>query len=324
MRHLVLCCLASLLLYAGLFGFVLDRPLSQGHLAQQIEARLARGTSIAGRKLVILAGSNGPYSHRCETMEPILGLPCVNGGVAVGIGLDYLFARWEARLHPGDVVYLPMEQAQYLRGRAASALGPDAAILFRHDWGTLAQLPPRRWVAALFAFDLRAGVMSVIEAALVLTRFEDPREAVTGASNALGDHVGHTEALGAASQKILAASRPYQATPEQIEAGDGAAEIALFVARLRARGVTAIGGLPTGFADIMQSDAVLAAIGAVYTDHGGQFLALANRSRYPRADFFDTPEHLNESAQQAHSRAVAMALAALLGKTAPLQALARH
>ena len=322
MRHLVLCCLASLALYAGLFGFVLDRPLSHGFLADQIEARLVRGASIPGRKLVILAGSNGPYSHRCETIEPILRLPCVNGGVAVGIGLDYLFTRWEGALHPGDVVYLPMEQAQYLRSRAGAALGPDAAIMFRHDWKTLAELPPRRWVAALFAFDLRAGVMSGIEAALTLTRFHDPREALTGASNAWGDHVGHTAALGAASRGILAISRPYQVTAAQIAAGDGAAEIARFVERQSARGVVVIGGLPTGFADLPPSDEGLAAIQAVYTGHGGRFLALANRSRYPRTDFFDTPEHLNETAQQAHSVAIATALTELLGRPAQLQALA--
>jgi hypothetical protein len=78
-----------MLLYALLFGFLLDRPLALGYLRQQIDAKLARAAAIDQPKLVILAGSNGPYSHRCETIEPILGMPCVNGGVAVGIGLDY-------------------------------------------------------------------------------------------------------------------------------------------------------------------------------------------------------------------------------------------
>jgi hypothetical protein len=321
-KQLALSCLASLALYAGLFGFVLDRPLSHGFLAAQIEQKLARGAAIPGRKLVILAGSNGPYSHRCETIEPILGLPCINGGVAVGIGLDYLFIRWAEVLHPGDVVYMPMEQSQYLRSHAASALGPDAAILFRHDWGTLAKLPPRRWVAALFAFDLRAGVMSVIEAALVAFRFHDPRAAVTGASNAWGDHVGHSAALAAASREILAAAHPRPASAAEIAAGDGTAEIAGFVTRMSARGVTILGGLPTGFDDLPLPENTLTAIRAVYADHGGAFLMLENRSRYPRADFFDTPEHLNEAAQIVHSRAIAVALANFLGRPAPLQALA--
>lgn len=130
-------CILSLLLYALVFGFILDRPLAYGFLQEQIEAKLARGASVSSPKLVILAGSNAPYSHSCETIEPIIGRPCVNAGVAVGIGLDYLFARWKPLLHPGDIVYLPMEEAQYTRSRAANAVGPDAAIMFRSDWHTL-------------------------------------------------------------------------------------------------------------------------------------------------------------------------------------------
>src|SRR5208282_6036211 len=149
-RRLVCAALASLLLYGVLFGAVLDRPLELGFLARQLDDRLARAATIHGPKLVILAGSNGPYSHRCEVIEAMLGLPCVNGGVAIGIGLDYLFTRWRARLHAGDVVYLPMEQEQYAAGRSATSLGPDAAIMFRHDWTTLAALAPKRWLAALF------------------------------------------------------------------------------------------------------------------------------------------------------------------------------
>ena len=87
--RLLIACAASLLLYALAFGCILDRPLSLGFLRQQVDAKLARAASIAGPRLVILAGSNAPYSHRCEIIEPIIGMPCVNGGVAVGIGLDY-------------------------------------------------------------------------------------------------------------------------------------------------------------------------------------------------------------------------------------------
>lgn len=147
-RRVLLPCVLSLVLYATLFALVLDRPLSHGFLRQRLEAKLDRGAAIDGRKLVIIAGSNGPYSHRCETIEPILGLPCVNAGVAVGIGLDYLFARWKPLLRAGDVVYLPLEQPQYVRTRAAIRLGPDAAIMLRHDRATLATLPWDRRVAS--------------------------------------------------------------------------------------------------------------------------------------------------------------------------------
>ncbi len=86
MRRIVLPCLVSVLVYLLLFSTMLDRPLSLGMFRYQIDKSLARGTAIDGTKLVIIAGSNGPYSHRCETIEPLLGVPCVNAGVAVESG----------------------------------------------------------------------------------------------------------------------------------------------------------------------------------------------------------------------------------------------
>ena len=120
--RILLPCTASLLLYALLFGAVLDRPLSLGGFHARIDAGLARGAAIEGPKLVILAGSNGPYSHRCETIEKLLGLACVNGGVAVGIGLDYLFARWQTVLHPGDTVWCP-------KGKHAARVRADGSLV---------------------------------------------------------------------------------------------------------------------------------------------------------------------------------------------------
>ena len=312
MRRLACACAASLLLYAAVFAVLLDRPLSLGFLRAQIEAKLARGAAVASPKLVILAGSNGPYSHRCETIEPLLHRPCVNGGVAVGIGLDYLFTRWEPLLHPGDVVYLPLEEDQYTRSRAATAVGPDAAIMLRHDWATLVRLAPDRWLGALFAADLRGALSSLIEMGLVATRFHDPRGETTGSMNEWGDHVGHTVALASLSVPVLAAVNPLHVSAAQVRAGDGTAMVVDFLAWALAHQVRVVGGLPTGFADAPIPDATVAAIAAVFSAHGGCFLLLPNRSRYPRSAFFDTPEHLNEPAQIAHSRTVAMALRDIL------------
>ena len=307
-------CAASLLVYAILFGTILDRPLSFGFLQQQIEAKLIRGAALTSPKLVILAGSNGPYSHRCETLEPLVRLPCVNGGVAVGIGLDYLLARWLPLLRPGDMVYLPMEEEQYVRGRPTMALGPDAAIMFRHDRRTLVQLSPSRWIAAMFSFDLRSGVMSVLEAALALSHFRDPRMQIGGSTNAWGDHFGHTRSLAAANRLVLAKFHPHPTDPSHVRTGYGAALIAGFTREATKRGITVIGGLPAGFADIPVSDDALAAIRNVYQANGGGFIALPNRSRYPRECFFDSPEHLNEECQITHSVALAGALNRKLGE----------
>ena len=317
-RRIVLPCLVSLAIYAVLFGVVLDRPLSLGMFRQQIDAKLARGAAIEGPKLVIIAGSNGPYSHRCETMEPLLGIACVNAGVAVGIGLDYLFARWRPLLHPGDVVYLPLEEAQYTRTNAATSLGPDAAIMFRHDWATLADLAPDRWLGAAFSFGPRAALMSLIETMLVRSGFEDPREAALGSTNAWGDHVGHTPALGKANTERLATIVPYHVTAAAIVSGDGTAMVRDFIAWTERHGVRVVGGLPAGFADSPVPDATRIAIRAVFIGAGARFIDLGDR--YPRSAFFDTPDHLNEPAQIVHSRAIATALAVIL---APARAASR-
>jgi hypothetical protein len=310
--RLVRACLVSLLLYGVAFGVIVDRPLSLGFLQHQLDAKLARAASLDHPMLVILAGSNGPYSHRCEVIEPMLAMPCVNGGVAVGIGLDYLFARWQALLHPGDVVYMPMEEAQYVRTRAATGLGPDAAIMFRHDWRTLASLAPERWLAALFSFDLRSALMGPIEVGLLIAHFQDPRAAATGATNAWGDHVGHTAELAATSEVVLATAVPQHPSAAQIRAGYGSAVIADFTRWANAHGVRVIGGLPTEFADAPMPDATVAAIRGLYLANGGRFLKLLNLSRYPRGAFFDTAEHLSEPWQLIHSAAVARGLARLL------------
>jgi hypothetical protein len=321
MRRLALSCCGSLLVYVVLFGFVLDRPLAYGFLRHQIDAKLSNAG--AHPKLVIIAGSNGPYSHRCEVIEPIIGRICINAGVAVGIGLDYLFTRWRPLLQPGDVVYLPMEEAQYVRTRVATAVGPDAAIMFRHDWATLAHLAPRRWPGAVFAFDLRYGLMSLVEAALVAARFDDPRGAVTGETNGWGDHVGHTLGLADQDRATLAKAIPWHATAQAVRDGDGAALIAEFVRWGRTHGVRMIGGWAAGFDDAPMPTATREAIRAVYEANGGEFLELPNRSLYPRNAFFDSPEHLAEPGQIAHSRMLGALLAGVLHARPQLAAASR-
>ena len=312
MRRLLLAAFASLACYGSLFGFLLDRPLTLGLIDRQLEAKLSRADVFPSPRLVILAGSNGPYSHRCEVIEAMLAMPCVNGGIAVGIGLDYLFARWREVLRQGDVVYLPMEEAQYTRSRAATELGPDASIMFRRDWRTLVRLPPERWLAAFFSYDLRETLMSLIEMTLVETNFHDPRAEVSGETNAWGDHAGHTIERASSARAILDSITPHHAAAAEVENGYGSALIVAFIRWARAHGIRAIGGPPTQFSDAPMPEATERAIRAVYLANGGEYLDLPDRAHYPRTAFFDTAEHLSEPWQIWHSAVVAEALAELL------------
>ena len=182
-----------------------------------------------------------------------------------------------------------------------------------------------RWLAAFFSFDMRAALMGPIEAGLVIAHFHDPRAAATGATNAWGDHVGHTATLAASSQAVLAMTVPYHPSAAQIRTGYGSALIAGFIRWASSHGVRVIGGLPTEFADVPMPDATLEAIRSVCVSNGGEFLELPELSRYPRSAFFDTAEHLNETWQIIHSKLVANGLRRFTAEQADaLAAGARH
>ena len=185
--------LASLLLYGVLFGAVLDRPLELGFLAREIDAKLARAATIHGPKLVILAGSNGPYSHRCQVIEPMLELPCVNGGVAVGIGLDYLFIA----LARASCIRATSSTCRWSRSNTPPGVRPPcwgrtppscSAMTGRHSASCRRDAGWPRSSRSTCARRL----MSVIEMSLVAARFHDPRAEAAGTNNAWGDHVGHS------------------------------------------------------------------------------------------------------------------------------------
>ena len=78
--------LAAIGLYVLAFACVLDRPLSLGLLRRALAAKIAYAAGRPDPKLVILAGSNALFSHSCAIIGGMLRLPCVNGGVALGLG----------------------------------------------------------------------------------------------------------------------------------------------------------------------------------------------------------------------------------------------
>jgi hypothetical protein len=133
--------------------------------------------------------------------------------------------------------------------------------------------------------------------------------------NAWGDRTGHGEER--AALPMLLALRPGQPDAGAIAAGHGASLIGAFTARMTRRGVRVVGGLATGFDDVPLAGDAVTAIAGIYTGNGGRFLTLPNHSRYPRAYFFDGPEHLREPYQIAHTRLLAAALAALLRADTP-------
>ncbi|MGC9269112.1 hypothetical protein [Acidiphilium sp.] len=320
MRRLILCAAASLALYFAAFAFVLHRPLSVGLLRMEMDQKLARGARLPSPKLVILAGSNAPFSHSCRVIGAMLNLPCENGGVAVGIGLDDLFARWSPLLHRGDIAYLPMEIQQYDVSAAQNRMDMDGAWLFYRNRALLWHLGALRALAGAFGSTMPDALEALTEMAAHAAGLGHRRAMLAAQFDRQGDRIGTT--LATADPGFLATLRRVEPGPRGIIRGDGSRIIARFVRRETARGVIVIGGLPTDFDTVRLPGADIDAIRAIFIANGGRFIVLPNHSRYPRADFYNSEDHLAQPCQYRQSIAIARALAPVLHRSAAAPAAA--
>jgi len=312
MRRLVLCCIASVALYVAVFAFILDRPLSAGLLGLELTEKSARLAALPTPKLVILAGSNGPYSHACAVIGPMLNLPCENAGIAVGIGLDTIFGTYLPHLHAGDVVYMPMELQQYTITRRQNRSGVDTGILLRQDRAGLVTLPADRIASAIFCCSLADFLESLAEMPLARAGLISPQAVLAAEYNTQGDRIDTP--LAKADPALLRNSARDTPNAAAIRAGYGTRLIAAFVAQASRRGVIVIAGLPTDFDTVTYSSPVLQTIAGIYTKNGGQFGVLPNLSLYPEPDFFNSEDHLAQPCQFLHSVLVAQMLGLTLNR----------
>jgi hypothetical protein len=306
MLRLLACCGLSIFLYIVLFSFSFDRPLSLGLLNLEIQQKSSRLANLPSPKLVILAGSNGPYSHSCVVIGSMLNLPCENAGVAVGIGLDDLFAQYGPSLHHGDIVYMPMETEQYIVTRAQNNTSADGAMLLRYNRQTLRALGTERVLGAIFSTSFLDFLDSLAEMMAAHFHLLSASSLFAAEYNIEGDRIGTS--LATADQKLLPASPPIDPSADRIDHAYGSEIIHHFVADQTRAGVEVIGGLPTQFQTAQLPPATIDAIRSVYVSAGGGFIILNDFSQYPRADFYDSEDHLAQPCQYKHSIEVAEAL----------------
>jgi hypothetical protein len=274
---------------------------------QEKDERMAR---LPTPKLVILAGSNGPYSHSCAVIGSMLNLPCENAGIAVGIGLDDLFAIYGPKLHAGDIVYMPLETAQYIVTRSQNDAGPDGSILLQRNGAALRRFPPDRIVGALFSNSFLDLVESMVEIPVAYFDIISASNLIATEYNAVGDRVGTS--LATADQSILSRALRKEPDAAEIDNGYGSDLVRHFVATETQGSVAVIGGLPTDFETVPLPATTISAIRSIYIENGGRFAALGNLSRYPRSDFYDSEDHLAQPCQYKHSIAIAALLSEVL------------
>ena len=298
--------LLSALLYLAVFSLV-HRPLVVGETQRQLDFKLSYARQLPSPKVVIFAGSNGRYSHRCEDFSRALGRPCANMSIAVGLGLDFLLEQVASVLNQGDLVYMPLEFAQYRFSDVEMHSGIHNAFLVHYQKPYLRTQSVSDIVAAYASFDLPFLIDGTVEMGLSTRGFR--RRVSTDSLTAQGDEQGHTAEAGSSYREYLRTAVPDPTTvPESSHARD---VLTGFLRNMRSRGVTVVGGLPTlpaTTAAIESAD--LTRLRALYEGQGQRWLALPNLSRYPPSCFYDALYHLHEGCQREHSRAVADALAA--------------
>ena len=309
---LLFACCASLLLYFCIFGALVARPLVVDEIGQLMDYKLAYARQAHDPKIFVIAGSNARYSHSCAVIEVQLGRPCINVGIAAGIGLDWVFDNFRPYMRPGDVVYLPLEYDQYSVARASMLTGGDAPYRFRRDKLGLLARGPDGLIRAAFSFDLPVLINSLGEMALQTAGVR--RRVGVHTLDKQGDEVGHTDEEAKRYEPFIQAlpavypnSRTLLDNPEGQQS-----TIAAFLEWCKANGVIAVGGLPTVFDDQRIADSSVNLLRDFYARHKAGFVELPNRSQYPRGEFFDTHYHLRERAQIAHSEMVAEALVPFL------------
>lgn len=299
--------LASVLLFTGVVS-VLERPLTLGDVPRQLEYKHAFARTLAGPRVVVFAGSNGRYSHRCAALAAALGRPCVNMSVAVGVGLDYLLDDLLTMLRPGDLVYMPLEYQQYEATRDEMEGGHQNPILVQRQRDRLWVEPLPRVLRAYGYFDLGYLVHGVIETALYAAGFQ--RRTSLATLTPEGDERGHDRRAAAPYRDYVRGARfELRPLPPQSHARS---VIESFLDRAHALGVVVIGGLPTVPDDVPLTAAHVDGLRSLYEGRRQHFLALDGLSRHPRDCFFDTLSHLVEECQWQHSRRVGTALAAML------------
>ena len=285
---------------------VVDKPLTVGVTLDYIRAKQVYLEQIKDkRKIVILAGSNGRFSHRCETIERALGVACANLSIAANLGLEYQLSKYRDLLRPGDVLYLPLE---YRRNevRTPWTVGGDAPIVARYDRTALTELGPRTALASMFSFDIRFLLSGIGE--MLLDAAGQKRRFGTGTLTAQGDEWGHDTRKSGPYREFIRTLTPPVVDPRALANERVWTDVLPILAWARAHGVTVVGGLPTTFDNVDLPDGAVAAYARMFVSHGAQFLLLDNKSRYPREMFYDTAYHLTEEAQIRHSLRVAEGL----------------
>ena len=313
-RDLIGAVILGVVFYVFVFGCVVFRPLTTDVIGMYVDYKVHYLASVRETpKITIFAGSNGRYSHRCETISELTGIVCANLSSAGGYDLKWQMDHYWPYLGKGDVLYMPIEY--WPLWAQGAKVGNEAPYVVRHEHAALSRYRLPQLLSALFYFDARYFFSSIGE--MLLHRAGVQRARISELDmTTQGDVLGANEAKAMPHRAYLESMAPLSVDPRAYDDVETTAEINSIIDSAKSKGMIVVGGLPTTFADAIVPDTVIERLRTLYEERGACFLVLPNLSRYPRSAFFDTHYHLKEAAQIVNSIAVAPRLAKIFRRGA--------
>lgn len=297
----------SLLTYSLLFFFIFKKPMTIGEWFEMYKKKESYARAIGSqKKIVLVAGSNGVYSHSCAEMEKAVGLKCLNAATGVGLGIKFILEKSKEFISPGDIVILPLEYNFYTYSQQQvtyASLGNN--YIAQYERGYLLKLGRAQILPILFSFNFQYLFSSAVELGLNAVGFK--RRSGAHALNANGDMVNHTKEKGLPYRSYIYSVGQEMADEALLThtAFASQAIIADFLNWCRQNNVAAFGAFPTTFDDRKNNPEALKKIKDLYYDSGAGFIETGNDSQYGRECFYDTAYHLNQEYQILHSRKIA-------------------
>ena len=302
--NIVATTLLSCILFSFLFIYVLHKPLTVQLLQEQYQHKLAYLKGINGNKIVILAGSNGRFSHRCETIEQEIKFPCANMSIMAGMSLGYQLEKIKPYLYSKDILYLPLEYGKLNEAKNIALSGAEIPYVMTYDHAYLYELDWDAFLYAIFYFDIKYFISSVGE--ITFNKMGLKKRYSTDTLTPQGDESKHTIEKAEQYKTYIDKLKWTPPTPATVNRLSYSAESTInFMRWATNNGITVIGGLPTVFDDSQIPDETISTLRDFYTENGHQFISLKNKCQYPREYFYDTSYHLSEKYQILHSKSIA-------------------
>lgn len=276
----------------------LTRPKTQGYINELIDLKIRAAENITGPKIVIVSASGGLYSISCAILSAELGIPCVNEGLPVDVGVPAILNQGRITAKAGDIILMPMEYEVYYEEANGTGELKDSQT------GFLNKIRDANW-KRLFRVDfgyIEFGVAENIMRASGCIYYSIPSIFATNA-----DRISHTAAAGA-QYKEKRDKVPFRVFGGVITEGFRN-NILKFFDWARSNNVKIIGTLPPSYIGTPLQPSWLEDIARLYRDFGFAFIQPESRHQYQRDDFYDGEPHLNQEAQFIHSRVLAKEIA---------------